>query len=265
MTSFTSSDFESQKKFFLDNGFLVVKNLISYEEADYYYFLSKKIADKNFSAILNPDRLSFLVSQCLHLFDSANSLTEKTESFDELYDIASHFRKLAEKNKCIRILENLKEREICLLMSQMLFKEANSKYASQAWSPHQDNSYPLNPNGQYITTNIFFKDADPDNGSLYVFAGSQKDGLKKFDSQTSYRETKGNPGNLSQFNPENYKKIDLFFEKGDMVVLDGNLIHGSYGNDTNRSRPLYSASFISFGEPFVPGRNASRRIFKDNS
>ena len=47
------------------------------------------------------------------------------------------------------------------------------------------------------------------------------------------------------------------------MVLDGNVIHGSYENNSNLSRPLFSASFIAVGESFVPGRNASRRIFKD--
>ena len=79
----------------------------------------------------------------------------------------------------------------------------------------------------------------------------------------SYREQAGNPGNVSEFNPKEYNKVDLSFKKGDMVVLDGNVIHGSYENNSKQSRPLFSASFIAVGESFVPGRNASRRIFKD--
>ena len=48
----------------------------------------------------------------------------------------------------------------------MLFKEANTRYASQAWNPHQDNIYTQNnsklSNGfttQYLTTNFFLADA----------------------------------------------------------------------------------------------------------
>ena len=37
----------------------------------------------------------------------------------------------------------------------MIFKKAKSKYSKQSWQPHQDNSYPKNKNGHYITTNVF--------------------------------------------------------------------------------------------------------------
>ena len=40
---------------------------------------------------------------------------------------------------------------------------AGSKYASQAWTPHQDNAYPRNKNGKYITTNFFFREANIEN------------------------------------------------------------------------------------------------------
>ena len=155
MSHFKHTDTASYKEYFLENGFVVIENIIPPEEADYFYTMAKQVADNDFSAILNPDRLSFLLCQCLHLFQTKPNLSEKTECYDQLVHVADCFRKLAERKICLRILEGLKEREICLLMSQMLFKEAGSRYAKQAWSPHQDNSYPLNPNQQYITTNIF--------------------------------------------------------------------------------------------------------------
>ena len=40
-------------------------------------------------------------------------------------------------------------------MSQMIFKQVNSKFSKQSWEPHQDNSYILNKKGEYITINIF--------------------------------------------------------------------------------------------------------------
>ena len=95
-------------------------------------------------------------------------------------------------------------------MSQMLFKEAGSRYAKQAWSPHQDNSYPLNPNQQYITTNIF-KGYKSRKRKFIRFCGSPK-GLKRFSTMESYREQAGNPGNISEFNPKEYNKVDLSFK-----------------------------------------------------
>ena len=40
----------------------------------------------------------------------------------------------------VSILEELQEHEVVALC-QMLFKEAGSRYADQAWQPHQDNVY----------------------------------------------------------------------------------------------------------------------------
>ena len=54
------------------------------------------------------------------------------------------------------------------LSTQMIFKEAYSAYASQAWLPHQDNRYIDKKNGQYITTNWFMRESTPENGGIYV-------------------------------------------------------------------------------------------------
>ena len=41
-------------------------------------------------------------------------------------------------------------------MSQMIFKEKKQSTQNRVGS-HQDNSYPMNENGQYITINIFLE------------------------------------------------------------------------------------------------------------
>ena len=51
----------------------------------------------------------------------------------------------------VHILETLTNAKVVGLMSQILFKEAGSPYASQAWNPHQDNSYP-----QYLRIYLIF-------------------------------------------------------------------------------------------------------------
>ena len=61
--------------------------------------------------------------------------------------------------------------------------------------------------------------------------------------------------------PEGYEKVDVNFRKGDLLVLHGNCIHGSYANvSKKRSRPLFSCSYITKGEEFIPGRTARRKV-----
>tara|TARA_B100001173_G_scaffold259374_1_gene232286 strand:+ start:352 stop:549 length:198 start_codon:yes stop_codon:yes gene_type:complete len=59
-----------------------------------------------------------------------------------------------------------------------------------------------------------------------------------------------------------FKKKDLKFTKGDMLILYGDIIHGSYENKSNRSRSLYFMSYIAQGDYFTSGLNARRKILK---
>ena len=160
--------------------------------------------------------------------------------------------------KIKKTLEKIKKNKVHALMSQMIFKEKKTKYSKQSWLPHQDNSYSKNKNGEYITINIFMKNSNIRNGTLYIYEKSHKFGILKFEKKISYREKDNKPGNTVLNLP--YKKKDLNFRKGDLLVLHGNLIHGSYPNKSNHSRPLYSVSYITKGEKFIPGLNAQRKI-----
>jgi len=220
---------QHQVNFYNLNGYLVVEGVFSKEECAAMLHEFEQHADCDFSAILNADRW------------------------------APAIRNIMRKRRVVEVLEQLQGREIVGLMSQVLFKKAESKYASQAWNPHQDNAYPQAKSGAYITINIFLEDADRENGCMYVYPGSHKEGLLPFKPTVSYREVPGtNPGNTVEVS-ERYTKQDLVVKKGDMLILHGDVIHGSYPNvSPTRSRPLFSISYISKGEPFIPGRNANR-------
>ena len=166
--------------------------------------------------------------------------------------------------KVVSIVEGLMKSEAYGLMTQMLFKEAGTKYASQAWTVHQDNAYHQNPNGATLTINIACKDADKETGTLYLFPGSHKEGILPFTERKSFREDEGeNPGNTLDL-PKKYlkHKKDIIMKKGDMLILHGNCAHGSYSNTSRiRSRPLYSITYIKKGEKFLVGKNANRQEF----
>jgi len=224
---------QDQISSFYDNGYLVVDYLFSEEECDAINELMRKHADNDFSAILNPDR-----------------------KYEEI-------RSVMKAPKIVSILETLMNGVVVGLMSQMLFKEAGSPYASQAWNPHQDNAYPQSPNGEYVTINIALQDQDVENGCLYIFPGSHKEGLFPFEPTKSYRENpNSNPGNtvdLSILKKFESKKTDLEIRKGGALFMQGNCIHGSYSNISDRSRPLLSISYIPKGTYFIPGKNANRK------
>ena len=223
--SFTPADIRVYK----ENGYLVVKDLFSSEECDRFLETAKSHADEKFSAILNLDRT------------------------------VPALREVMKDPKIVQILEALQGAEVVGLMSQILFKEAGSPYASQAWNPHQDNAYPQAADGAYITINLFLRDADPENGGMYIYPGSHNEGTLPFEPTISYREKAGsNPGNPCKVPPQ-YKRVDLVIPKGGMLIMNSNVIHGSHPNrSAARSRPLFSISYITKGEAFLPGNTAKR-------
>mgnify|MGYP001160900260 FL=1 len=256
-------------EFYKENGYVIFNNILDHDMCDQYLTQIKKHANEDFGAIMNPDRFDFLVAQSFEHVSSDLSLSDRVNHIEECRQTSKMTYNIMADEKAVNILETLQQTEVVGLMSQMLFKEAETRYAKQSWHPHQDNIYPRNntilKNGfttQYLTTNFFLEDSNLENGTLYIYAGSHKYGLFEAESNISYRE-KGdkNPGNkisdeiLSKFN-----KNDCEFKKGDLLVLNGNCIHGSYPNNSKKSRPLLSVSYISKGEKFISGNNAKRMV-----
>lgn len=240
---------DEEVAFFRSNGYLVVRGRFSAEECDAYLKQIELHANQDFAAVLNPDREEELIRQ--------GPLSSREHSAET----SRLFRNILRDPRLVDAVETLQGQEVVGLMSQMLFKKAGSAYAAQAWNPHQDNSYIHSPNGRYMTTNFFMAKADKGNGSIYIYPGSHQEGLLPCKPVISWRESQGtNPGNTVQV-PKKYKKIDLEFQKGDYLILHSHAIHGSYPNRSKtRSRPMLSCSYITRGEPFIPGKNAKRMI-----
>lgn len=226
-------------RFFRRNGYLVIEDLFTSDWCDHFNALLRTHAEPDFPAIMNIDR-----------------------------DRLPEARTLMSDPRIVKILDTLQDYEVVALMSQVLFKEIGTRYADQAWNPHQDNTYCRTPYGAYITINVFLTDTDPENGGLYVFPGSHVEPLLPAPSTISYRETVGsNPGNPVEV-PAEYNKVDLLIKKGGLLVLHGHVIHGSYPNrSTTRSRPLFSSSYTTrwASRPeidFRVGRNAKPMVIE---
>ena len=219
---------DEQIEFWNENGYLVIKDLFSNKECDAINAIHRAHADKDFKGLINLDR-----------------------EVEEL-------RGLMKAPKVVSILTALKGgREIVGLMTQIMFKEAGSAH-SLGWNPHQDNAYPQSENGEYFTINISLTDQDHENGCMYVYPGSQKEGTFPFAPTLSYEAMK-NPGNtIPDEILKQYARVDLLMKKGTALFLHGDVIHGSYDNHSDRSRPMFSMCYIPRGVPFISGNTAKR-------
>jgi len=229
--------------FYRKNGYLVVDGILSGKKCDYYNAIFEKHArkdrDTEFKGIMNKDREDPQV------------------------------RKLMKHPKVVKILDTLQGSQpggVVGIQSMFLFKKAHTRYSNQAWNPHQDNAYPKAPWGHYLTGNIPFADQDPENGGMYIFPGSHFEGLLEAELMQSHHEKKGKkPGHdVSKSLPEEYwkKKTDLYLKRGSVLILHGNVVHGSYPNKSNRDRPMflipYGTEFITKQKGWIVGENGQR-------
>lgn len=249
------------KSDFNKNGYYILKNFYNAKKCNDFLKLISKYATINYPPIMNPDRSDFLISQSIEKLSKLNSLYEKTLFLKKLEKDAKDIKKFMFDKKIFKVLNFIKGKKVDPLMSQMIFKKASSKFSKQSWQPHQDNSYPKNKNGHYITTNVFLNKSTKKNGTLYVWESSHKYGIFNFGFKKSYREKDNKPGNIVKTKKKFNVKI-LNFNKGDLLILHGNCVHGSYPNNSKTSRPLYSVSYLPIGEKFISGKNAQRKRLK---
>ncbi len=242
-----------EKEFFDRSGYLVLKKCYSPDECDEMLSLLERHANSDYAPLMNPHSFAYL-----RAFDPRPNNVRINSQIEET---SSYLQDLMRDPRSITVLASLYGKSFDGLMSQMLFKEAGSAYAPQAWNPHQDNDYVKSPNALYVTTNLFLDDALFENGTMYIYPGSHKMGLFPSKKVVSFREVKGsNPGNITEIPGEFKDKEELInFDKGDLLVLHGNVLHGSYANISKvLSRPLYMNTYIPPEEDFNPGKIARR-------
>lgn len=214
-------------------GYLIIEKLFSQQECEAMLDIIMEQMDEDLSPILNLDRT------------------------------VPELRKIMKDARIVSILERLQNTEMVGLQSQMIVKAPQTPHASQAWTPHQDSSYVQCEENTYVNAHIALEDHDVENGCLYTFSGSHREGQFPYEPTKGHGQAIGkNPGNkvideiITKYED---RKIDLEIKKGDTVFMDGNTIHGSYPNTTkNRSRPVVTFCYINKGAPFLVGRNAKR-------
>lgn len=251
--------FENQKKFYEENGYVILEKIFSDSEADYFNRCVRRHANKSFAALINPDRYQSLLEQ--------DERPKSDITINEIQETSNLARSIMTDKRMVNLLDEFHNEKAVGLSSQFIFKEAYSDYCSQAWRPHQDNFYPKNKNAAYITLNWFLKDADKENGTIYCYPGTHKLGLLPAENNISFREKVGNnPGSECKI-PDEFlnKKTDIIIPGNSIVILNGNCIHGSYPNNSNRSRPWFSSCYISEGEEFEIGNSSKRKIIALNN
>jgi ectoine hydroxylase-related dioxygenase (phytanoyl-CoA dioxygenase family) len=222
-------DFDEVYEFYWDQGFALIDNILSPTLCDEVIKIYRAAADQDFAPILNLDRENQFIRENVML----NPVTRIL--LDILYD-----------------------ETMVACQTYYLFKEPGTRYASHAFRTHQDNSYPQCEPFAYMAVDIALADQERDMGCLFVYPKSHKLGLLPFEARTGYRTKEGeDPGNMCEV-PKGFERVDLTLKKGQAILFDGDFIHGSYPNVSERPRPTIITNYLKERAEMIPGRTANR-------
>jgi len=148
------------------------------------------------------------------------------------------------------------------LQTQMFFSPGGTR----GFTAHQDNFFVRGERGRFVSAWIPLVDVTADMGSLFVYPGSHRLGLLPV-RQTNLPVTSEQDVNgyaQECIFPESYVPApqDLPVPAGAAVMLDGDLVHGSNANLTDRRRYVLLCTYIQAGASFYAGRTAKRSEVK---
>jgi phytanoyl-CoA hydroxylase len=249
------------KNFYNENGYLTIKKFFNDE---YCEKISKEMqywAVKDFNSVMHPDRIEYLIPQCFR--NDKKYLTDNVDDIERAIITSKIMRELMINKRLLSKLDEITSEYILPIGSHYFYKEPNTKFANQAWVPHQDNKWTQNINNKLILVHVIMSKSTIENGCMYLYPGSNKEPLLPMVKKPALLTESLNPGKIINI-PKKYidKKIDCVLEKGDIVICHGNTIHGSYPNVSNYSRPTYAIHYMPKGEDFLPGERSRRKIIK---
>ena len=119
------------KEFYNENGYAIIENVFDLKDATIFNNCMRRHANKDFAAIINPDRYSSLIEQ--------DERPKSDITLEEIKETSALALSIIKSEQFIKILQFLHDKPVIGVSSQFIFKEAYSAYSNQAWNPHQDN------------------------------------------------------------------------------------------------------------------------------
>ena len=215
------------KNFFLNNGYLVIKN-----------FLSVKQINK-----IKTD-LKVFIKKNRKKFNNIEINTVKGNEINSLHNMNNfiHSVKLKKNKKLIKIVENLLNKKVKEMGSELFAKPPKIGLSSPI---HQDNYYWCLERGDAVTAWIAIDNSSKKNGGIFYYCGSHKDGL--FQHKKSF-----SPGSSQTIRNKNllkkYKVAHPNLKNGDCLIHHCMVIHGSASNKSKYSRRGLTVRFKSIND-----------------
>ncbi len=238
---------EEEKAFFMKNGYLVLRNVVSQEEL--------AAIDEAFTTFANGGVSGMGKDFC----DMSGGLNKRPEDFTLVNAMLPRvylpsFANNIFERRANNIARALLGKDMALDYDQFLAKKPGKSGAVFAW--HQDMAYwpKKTPDTRTVTCSLALDDADLENGCLRVIPGSHTEGVRKHRPLAQDLAQVGETTNTTRedahaqvldLKPDD-EIVYLPVRRGDITLHNEWIIHGSGGNNSKtRWRRTYVIAFRS--------------------
>ncbi|XP_004451758.1 phytanoyl-CoA dioxygenase, peroxisomal isoform X1 [Dasypus novemcinctus] len=247
-----------QRQFYEENGFLVIKNLVS--DADIQRF--REEFEKICRQEVKPQLLTIMrdVSIAKSEYVPSEKTVSKVQDFQEDKELFRY----CTLPEILRYVECFTGPDIMAMHTMLINKPPDSGKKTSRHPLHQDLHYfPFRPSNLVVCAWTAMEHVDRNNGCLVVLPGTHTGPLLKHD----YPQWEGGVNIMFhgiQDYDKNNARVHVEMEKGDTVFFHPLLIHGSGRNKTQGFRKAISCHFAGSRCHYIPVKGTSQdNIRKD--
>jgi ectoine hydroxylase-related dioxygenase (phytanoyl-CoA dioxygenase family) len=176
------------------------------------------------------------------------------------HKLSSKLEKLFVHPKLIEAMEFLMEGELIGLQTWAYFKPPGQLGRDQ----HQNGFYTGCKHNEIINTALALDNHDPENGAVWNYEGSHRlpvlpieiDEERAKSNPKFWRNERGKPCVMPE--GHDFRKVEGYLRKGEVVLLHSHTIHGSEPNKSNRFRRNFLGGYLKEGAYFNPGNQMKR-------
>ncbi|KAG9489924.1 phytanoyl-CoA dioxygenase, peroxisomal [Eleutherodactylus coqui] len=228
-----------QRQFYEENGFLVIKNLVSHKDIDKFREVFERVCKKELTApgmVVMRD-----VAIAKSEFVPDQKAITKVQDFQELPELFEY----CSLPQIVQYVKCFTGPNIMSMHTMLINKPPDAGKKTSRHPMHQDLHYfPFRPADRIVCAWTAMERIDRSNGCLVVLPGTHTGELKQHD----YPEWEGGVNKMyhgvRDYDPS-LPRVHLTMEKGDTVFFHPILIHGSGMNRTAGFRKAISCHYAS--------------------
>ncbi|CAI9153958.1 unnamed protein product [Rangifer tarandus platyrhynchus] len=241
-----------QRKFYEENGFLVIKNLVS--DADIQRFRNE--FERICRGEVKPSGLSVMrdVTIPKSEYVPSEKMVFKIQDFQEDEELFRY----CTLPEILKYVECFTGPNIMAMHMMLINKPPDSGKKTSRHPLHQDLHYfPFRPSNSIVCAWTAMEHTDRNNGCLAMLPGTHKGPLKPHD----YPQWEGGVNSMFhgiQDYDKNNGRVHLVMEKGDTVFFHPLLIHGSGRNKSQGFRKSISCHFADANCHYIDTKGKSQ-------